>query len=49
MSDTLRFCSLRIKKKAARCCAETVDGSDSLWKALEKSEGTHVARTLLCA
>jgi hypothetical protein len=30
----------RIKGKAAGCCAETVNGGDSLWKALEKSGET---------
>src|SRR6266481_6309420 len=36
MSDTLRLRSRGSKRKPARRCAETVDGSDSLWKAPEK-------------
>src|SRR5882762_7804356 len=49
MSDTVRLRCQRGKGKAARRCAETVNGGDSLWKALEKegdsSDPTHEIAT----
>jgi imidazolonepropionase-like amidohydrolase len=36
MSANVRLTRWRIKRKAAPRCAETVDGYDSLWKAMEK-------------
>jgi hypothetical protein len=34
--STLLLARTRFKQKPARLCAESVDGCDSLWKALEK-------------
>jgi hypothetical protein len=34
--STLLLARARFKQKQAWLCAESVDGSDSLWKALEK-------------
>jgi len=39
MSHTLRYASRSIKRKARLRCAEAVDASDSLWKAMEKRVG----------